>query len=129
MGEGTVNAGTWVPHSSNVPLYEGSGGLRPLVSAKGIHLWRTWARLRRIGPSAKSQGGPLELLQSRGRGWFLRDKLLQNGFPLSVSGGSFPHAHLPGSQCPPPEESSLSMPETGENERNCLFKSYTNLEE
>ena len=61
-------------------------------------------------------------------GWFLHDKLLQKGFPLSVSGGSFPHAHLLGSQCPPPEERRLSMPETGEKERNCLFKCYTNLE-
>ena len=62
------------------------------------------------------------------QGWFLHDKLLQKGFPLSVSGGSFPHAHLLGSKCPPPEERRLSMPETGEKERNCLFKSYTNLE-
>ena len=56
------------------------------------------------------------------------DKLLQKGFPLSVSGGSYPHAHLLGSKCPPPEERRLSMPETGEKERNYLFKSYTNLE-
>ena len=66
------------------------------------------------------------LLQSRGQG-VVHDKLLQKGFPLSVSGGSFPHAHLPGSQCPLPEERRLSMPKTGEKERNCLFKSYTNL--
>ena len=39
-----------------------------------------------------------------------------------------PHAHLLGSQCPPPEERRLSMPETGEKERNYLFKSYTDLE-
>ena len=58
----------------------------------------------------------------------VHDKLLQKGFPLSVSGGSFPHAHLLGSKCPPPEERHLSMPETGEKERNCLFKSYTSLE-
>ena len=57
----------------------------------------------------------------------VHDKLLQKGFPLSVSGGSFPHAHLPGSKCPPPEERCLSMSESGEKERNCLFKSYTNL--
>ena len=57
-------------------------------------------------------------------------KLLQKGFPLSVSGGSSPrpHAHLLDSQCLPPEEKRLSMPETGERERNCLFKSYTDLE-
>ena len=39
-----------------------------------------------------------------------------------------PHAHLLGSQCPPPEERRLSVPETDEKERNCLFKSYTDLE-
>ena len=61
------------------------------------------------------------------QGGAVHDKLLQKGFPLSVSGGSFPHAHLRGSKCPPPEERRLSMPETGEKERNCLFKSYTNL--
>ena len=32
-----------------------------------------------------------------------------------------------GSLCPPPEERHLSMPETGEKERNYLFKSYTDL--
>ena len=68
------------------------------------------------------------VLQSR---WgVVHDKLLQKGFPLSVSGGSPPprHAHLLGSKCPPPEETHLSMPETGEKERNYLFKSYTDLE-
>ena len=67
------------------------------------------------------------VLQSR---WgVVHDKLLQKGFPLSVSGGSPPtHAHLLVSKCPPPEEKRLSMPETGEKERNYLFKSYTNLE-
>ena len=58
------------------------------------------------------------MLQSKGGGEFLHDKLLQKGFPLSVSGGSLPHAHLLGSKCPPPEERRLSMPETGEKERN-----------
>ena len=38
------------------------------------------------------------------------------------------HTHLLGSKCPPPEERRLSMPETGEKERNYLFKSYTDLE-
>ena len=57
------------------------------------------------------------------------DKLLQKGSPFSVS-GSYPppHAHLLGSKCPLPEERRLSMPETGEKERNYLFKSYTDLE-
>ena len=65
------------------------------------------------------------LLQSRGGGgWFLHDKLLQKGFRLSVSGGSFPHAHLLGSQCPPPEERRLSMPE----KVIIYLKSYTDLE-
>ena len=67
----------------------------------------------------------LIMLQSKGG---VHNKLLQTGPPLSVSGGSFPHAHLPGSKCPPAEERRLSMPETGEKERNCLFKSYTDLE-
>ena len=58
----------------------------------------------------------------------VHNKLLEKGFPLSVSGGSFPHTHLLGSKCPPLEERRLSMPETGEKERNCLFKSYTDLE-
>ena len=62
------------------------------------------------------------------QGWMVQDKLLQKGSPLSVSGGSSPHAHLLGSQCPPLEERRLSMPETGEKERTCLFKSYTDLE-
>ena len=35
---------------------------------------------------------------------------------------------LLGSPCPPPEKRHLSMPETGEKERNYLFKSYTDLE-
>ena len=39
-----------------------------------------------------------------------------------------PNTHLLGSQCPPPEERRLSMPDTGEKERNFSFKSYTNLE-
>ena len=47
--------------------------------------------------------------------------------PLPISGGSPPHTHLLGSKCPPPEERRLSMPETGEKERNYLFKSYTDL--
>ena len=41
------------------------------------------------------------------------------------SGG--PPPHLLGSPCPLPEERHLSMPETGEKERNYLFKSYTDL--
>ena len=66
----------------------------------------------------------LEMLRSmRGA---VHNKLLQKGFPLSLSGGSpHPHTHLLGSKCPPPEERHLSMPETGEKERNYLFKSYT----
>ena len=35
--------------------------------------------------------------------------------------------HLLGPPCPPPER-CLSMPEIGENKRNYLFKSYTDLE-
>ena len=36
--------------------------------------------------------------------------------------------NLLGSPCPPPEDRHLSMPETGEKERNYLFKSYADLE-
>ena len=68
----------------------------------------------------------VKLLQSKGRGWFMINYYRKDS--PSVSGGSFPHAHLLGSKCPPPEERRLSMPETGEKERNCLFKSYTDLE-
>ena len=58
----------------------------------------------------------------------VHDILLQKGSPLSLSGGSpHPHTHLLGSKCPPPEERHLSMPETGEKERNYLFKSYKDL--
>ena len=38
-----------------------------------------------------------------------------------------PATHLLGSKCPPPEERRLLTPETGEKERNYLFKSYTDL--
>ena len=56
----------------------------------------------------------------------VHDKLLQKGFPLSVSGGSPPpHTHLLGSKCPPPEDRCLSMPETGEKERNYLKVTQT----
>ena len=48
--------------------------------------------------------------------------------PFSLGGSPPPHTHLLGSQCLPPEERRLSMPETGEKERNYLFKSYTDLE-
>ena len=58
----------------------------------------------------------------------VRDKLLQKGFPLSVSGGSCPPRPPARFEMLPPEERRLSMPETGEKERNCLFKSYTDLE-
>ena len=67
------------------------------------------------------------IVTEQGRRWFMIN-YYRKDFPLSVSGGSFPHAHLLGSKCPPPEERRLSMPETGEKERNSLFKSYTDLE-
>ena len=47
---------------------------------------------------------------------------------LSLEVPPHTHTHLLGSKCPPPEERRLSMPETGEKERNYLFKSYTDLE-
>ena len=67
------------------------------------------------------------MLQSRRRGWFTINYYRKDSPFLSLDVPS-PHAHLLGSQCPPPDERRLSMPETGEKERNCLFKSYTNLE-
>ena len=39
-----------------------------------------------------------------------------------------PPLHLLGSHCPPPEERCLLMLETGEKERNYLFKKYTDLD-
>ena len=48
-------------------------------------------------------------------------KLLQKGFPLSVSGGP-PHAHLLGLKCPPPEDRRLSMPETRERKEIIYLK-------
>ena len=58
----------------------------------------------------------------------VHNKLLWKGSPLCLSGGPLlTHTHLLDSQCPPPEERRLSMPETGEKERNYLFKSYTDL--
>ena len=77
-------------------------------------LTRAWSSLNKVC-----------LLQSREG---VVHKLSQKEFPLSVSGGYPPHTHLLGSKCPPPEERCLSTPETGERERNYLFKSYTNLE-
>ena len=71
--------------------------------------------------------GRQKLLQSKGRRWFTINYYRKDSAFLSLEVPS-PHAHLLGSQCPPPEERRLSMPETGEKERNCLFKSYTNLE-
>ena len=59
--------------------------------------------------------------------WFTINYYRKDSAFLSLEVPS-PHAHLLGSKCPPPEERSLSMPETGEKERNCLFESYTNLE-
>ena len=56
----------------------------------------------------------------------MNDILLLKG-PLPFALGVLPHAVV-GSPCPPPEERRLSMPETGEKERNYLFKSYTDLE-
>ena len=57
----------------------------------------------------------------------VNDILLWKVLPLFSLWGS-PLTHLLGSPCPPPEERYLSMPETGEKERNYLFKSYTDLE-
>ena len=58
------------------------------------------------------------------QGGRMNNVLLLKGLPLCLWG--FP-PHLLGSKCPPLEERRLSMPETGEKERNYLFKSYTVL--
>ena len=65
--------------------------------------------------------------EQRGRGWFTITYYRKDSAFLSLEVPP-PHTHLLGSKCPPPEERGLSMPETGEKERNCLFKSYTDLE-
>ena len=62
-----------------------------------------------------------------GRGWFTINYYRKDPPFLSLE-VPHTHAHLLGSQCPPPEERRLSIPETGEKERNYLFKSNTNLE-
>ena len=74
------------------------------------------------GP-ATGLGKVAGLLQNRW-GVEVNDTLLLKG-PLILLGGP---PHLLGSPCPPLEEIHLSMPETGEKESNCLFKSYTELE-
>ena len=61
-----------------------------------------------------------------GRGWFMINYYRKDHPFLSLEVPT--HTHLLDSKCPPPEERRLSMPETGEKERNNLFKSYTDLE-
>ena len=76
-----------------------------------------------------SQPGPghgVALLQSSVVGWFTINYYRKDSPFLSLEGPP-PHAHLLGSKGLPPEEGRLSIPETGEKERDCLFKSYTNL--
>ena len=68
------------------------------------------------------------IVTEQGRGWFTINYYRKDSPFLSLEVPSPPNAPLLGSQCPPPEERRLSMPETGEKERNCLFKSYTDLE-
>ena len=60
----------------------------------------------------------------RGGGWFMINYYRKDPSPvIRISGGPPTHTHLLGSKCPLPEERRLSMPETGEKERNYLFKS------
>ena len=54
------------------------------------------------------------------------DNILLPKGPPFLSGG--PPADLLGSSCLLLQERRLSVPETGEKERNYLFKSYTDLE-
>ena len=79
------------------------------------------------GRSAAGNYAPGRLAKNLQNRWgVVHDILLQKGSPLSLSGGPPPHPVGPHS--PPPEERRLSMPETGEKERNYLFKSYTDSE-
>ena len=55
----------------------------------------------------------------RAVGWFMINYYRKD--PPFLSLEVPPHTHLLGSPCPPPEERRLSMPETGEKERNYLF--------
>ena len=64
----------------------------------------------------------LGLLQNRPRG--VEQYTITKRTPTFFSGDSSP---ILGSLCLLPEERRLSMPESGEKERNYLFKSYTDL--
>ena len=80
-----------------------------------------------VGPGGKETSFDKNSCYRAGGAW-VHNKLLQKGFPLSVSGGSSP-------SCPP---ARFAMPTAREKtslnardwwkERNCLFKSYTYLE-
>ena len=61
-------------------------------------------------------------------GWVTINYYRKDPLFLSTEVPLPPHTHLLGSKCLPPEERRLPMPETGEKERNYLFKSYTDLE-
>ena len=81
-----MSAGTRVPQSSNPPPREGVRGLWSLVSAKGIHLRRTWAQVSGTRPHGRSLGRPLE---PRGPGLGI--------FPGALSGPGRP---LSPGECP-----------------------------
>ena len=55
-----MTAETSVPQSSNPPPREGIRGPRSVVSAKGKHLRRTWARVSRTRPHGRRLGRQLE---------------------------------------------------------------------
>ena len=61
-----------------------------------------------------------------GGGWFTINYYRKDPPFLSLEVPP-PHAHLLGWKCPPPEERRLSMPETGEKEKDYLFKELYKL--
>ena len=81
-----MTTATSVPQSSNPPPCEGLRGLWSLVSAEGIHLRRSWARVSGTSPHGRSLGRPLE---PRGPGLGI--------FPGALSGPR--HPPLP-RECP-----------------------------
>ena len=66
--------------------------------------------------------------RQKGRGGVAVHNMLLRKGPPFLSLAVPLHTHLLGSQCLPPKETCLSKPETGEKERNYLFKSYTDSE-
>ena len=120
---GTINSVT----TTGSPLRQSHVVLSLLCQSRVVLFW-VWLLRLGLNPSANLPLQPrLLLLQSRGWGWFTIN-YYRKDLPLFFLWGSPPHTHLLGSPCLLPEERHLSVPETGEKERNYIFKSYTDLE-